>query len=73
MSVRLVAVLASLVLLAGCSKSADYYSKHVDEAQQKLSQCKVDQMDSGECKAAADGLKKALMNKAQDMMKEQKQ
>lgn len=64
MNVGLVAIVTSVVLLAGCSKSANYYSTHMDEAQKKMSECVgTSTMNSDEeCKAAFEGLQKAGHN-----------
>lgn len=66
--------LASAFFLAGCSKDAEYYSEHVPEARSKLAECVQDnKRDDKECKAAAEGLQRAMSKAINDALKQQKQ
>lgn len=58
---RLIIVAGCLAFVAGCSKDADYYSKHMDEARDKMSECIGTSKwnTDKDCKAAFAGLQKA--------------
>jgi len=65
---------AAAFLLAGCgAKDAEYYSKHTDEAKEKLSECvKANTNQDKECSAAAEGLSRAMADKVNEMLKDKK-
>ncbi|MDA0385586.1 EexN family lipoprotein [Vibrio owensii] len=59
--------LSAIILLTACSedvKTVDYYSQHLDEAKQVITECKNDAQNSGaNCKNAANAVSQDLKNK----------
>ncbi|EMC9392310.1 EexN family lipoprotein [Vibrio parahaemolyticus] len=59
--------LSAMVLLTACSedvKTVDYYSQHLDEAKQVVTECKNDAQNSGaNCENAANAINEDLKNK----------
>jgi len=70
----LYAVAAAALLLSACSHDVEYYQKHTDEAQKKVSEClKMDDMSKDkECQAATDALKKNMQNTLNNLMQQTK-
>ena len=70
----IVTSLAAAFLLAGCgAKDAEYYSKHTDEAKEKLSECmKAKNSEDKECSAAAEGLSRSMADTVNEMLKDKK-